>query len=69
MTKGRIFDEALYRYIDADETQTFRYAMFLAEIPSDFAGVRSVSYADSKITVMEVGRSGRKLSLEAFELF
>ena len=69
VAKGRIFDHAIYRYLDADETQTFRYAMFMAEIPDDFVGVKSVSYADSKITVVEDGDSGRQVSVEAFELF
>lgn len=68
VAKGRIFDQALYRYIDADETQTFRYAMFLAEIPDHFAGVKSVSYSDSKITVVETA-SERQVSVKAFQLF
>lgn len=69
VAKGRIFDQAIYRYIDADETQAFRYAMFLAEIPEDFGGVQSVNYADSKITVEEEGGSERQLTVEAFDLF
>lgn len=69
VAKGRIFDRPLYRYIDADEEQTFRYAMFLAEIPKDFAGVASVSYADSEIQIVEDGNRARRVTVEAFPLF
>ena len=69
VAKGRIFDQALYRYIDADETQTFKYAMFLVEIPNDFAGVKTVTYANSKITVAESGGEKREIDMVAFNLF
>ncbi len=69
VAKGRIFDRALYRYIDASETQSFRYAMFLAEIPDDFVGVASLEYFDSKIRISERGRKARQIEVEAFNLF
>ena len=69
VAKGRIFERPLYRYIDADEKQSFRYAMFLAEIPKDFAGVASVAIEDSEIMIMEAGDRARKVTVEAFSLF
>ena len=68
VAKGRIFDEALYRYIDADETQSFKYAMFLCEVPEDFGGVKSVRYADSQIIVTEAADSDREISVATFNL-
>jgi hypothetical protein len=69
VAKGKIFDQQLYRYIDADETQEFSYAMFLLEIPSDFNGVASVSYRDGKMTIVETGPNKRKMELAAVGLF
>jgi hypothetical protein len=69
VAKGRIFDRTLYRYIDADEKQSFRYAMFLVEVPRNFDGVASLEYADSKIRVTESGPRVRKVNIEAFSLF
>jgi len=69
VAKGRIFGKPLYRYIDADEQQTFRYAMFLAEIPEDFRGVASVGYENSVIRVVEYGNRARQVTVEAFPLF
>jgi hypothetical protein len=69
VTKGRIFDEALFRYIDADETQTFSYVMFLVEIPADFAGVAEVAYSDEDLILVENKDQGRQFKLTAGELF
>ena len=67
--KGRIFDRPVFRYIDADEKQFFTYAMFLAEIPGDFAGVATVAYTDSEILILEEGDQARQVSLGTFEMF
>jgi hypothetical protein len=67
--KGKIFDQNLYRYIDASETQVFSYGMFLMEIPKDFAGVKKVNYGDGKITVVESSSKAREFQLSSFELF
>jgi hypothetical protein len=69
IAKGRIFDEALYRYIDADETQTFSYAMFLLEIPEDFYGVSIVTYDNGELTLIENKRVPRQFKLKALDLF
>lgn len=69
VAKGKIFDRALYRYIDASETQTFQYANFLLEIPKDFAGVSSVKYEAGKLSVVEAGKKKRAFYLSVSELF
>ena len=69
VAKGRIFERPLYRYIDADEKQSFRYAMFLAEIPEDFAGVASVAIKDSDVMIIEAGDRARQVTVAAFPLF
>ena len=69
VAKGSIFDQPLYRYIDADETQSFKYAMFLMEVPEGFAGVKNVIYKDSIIHISEAGTGGRQIKIEAYSLF
>jgi hypothetical protein len=68
VAKGRIFDQPLYRYIDADETQTFVYAMFLLEISPDFLGVSNAAYDGLTLTLEEKG-TGRLFNLQALDLF
>lgn len=67
--KGKIFDRKLFRFIDADEVQTFSYACFLAEIPSDFSGVESLVYDEAKISMRERGSMGRVVEVNAFRIF
>lgn len=67
--KGRIFDERIFRFIDADETQDFSFAGFLMEIPGDFNGVDSVSYDAGTLTVTERGGEGRGISMRVGDLF
>ena len=68
VAKGRIFDLPLFRYIDADESQAFRYACFLMKIPEDFGGTEDVSHENGVLTVSERGGKGRtfRLSVGAF---
>ena len=67
--KGKIFDEQLFRFIDADETQVFSYACFLAEIPANWKGTDGVTYDDSELTIVESGQRGRRIALDAGRLF
>jgi hypothetical protein len=67
--KGKIFDRQIFRFIDADETQTFSYANFLMEIPEDFAGVAGVDYAEGKLTVRERGGKERMIDMDVGDLF
>ncbi len=69
VAKGSIFDRPLYRYIDADETQTFKYAMFLSEVPEGFSGVQSVRYTGSKLEILENNASGRRVTLDVMSPF
>ena len=67
--KGKIFGEKIFRFIDADKTQTFSYANFLMEIPSDFAGVSDVAYDGDALVVREDSGKGRTLTMEVGTLF
>ncbi len=68
--KGRIFDRAIYEYLDAGETATRSYANFLFEIPPDYQGVVSLSYADGRITLRERDAGPeRDVVMEVGELF
>ena len=69
VAKSKIFDRAIYRYIDASETQTFRYANFLLAIPEDFAGVFEVAYKNGNLTIVEAGSKKRRYDLVVGELF
>jgi len=67
--KGKIFDEHLFRFIDAGETQDFSYANFLMKIPKDFNGVDSIRYGMGQLKVKERGGKGRELSMAVGDLF
>lgn len=57
--KGRIWERALFEFLDAGEQVTKAYSMFLVRIPADFAGVETVIVEQDRLTVRE--RSGRKV--------
>ena len=67
--KGKIFDRHLFRFIDADETQDFSYACFLAEIPESWAGTKDVSYDGKVISIQETGEGGERIAIEVGPLF
>ena len=58
-----------HRYIEADETQRFKYAMFLMEMPKDFEGVEKINYKGSIIQVSEKGSQARQVNTEAYSVF
>ena len=66
--KREIFGEGLFRFIDAAASQSFSYASFLQEVPSDFVGVSNVEYLDGMLRIHEVG-SGRRFAIKAKDLF
>jgi len=67
VSKGRIFDLPLYTYLDAGQSVTRSYTMFLVRIPERFEGVRNVSYRSGQLVIQE--RTGhRRLSLPAEDL-
>jgi hypothetical protein len=67
--KGKIFGQKIFRFIDADETQTFSYANFLMEIPNNFAGVADIDYTGDKLVIREDGGKYRTLTMDAGILF
>ena len=67
--KGTIFGRPLFEHLDAGETRTKGYGMFLVPIPGDFAGVASLEVQEKQIVLHERDRSGnRDLTVEALEL-
>jgi len=60
--KGTIFDRAIYRYIDAAESQTRSYVGFLAEIPENYQGVDDLVFENGTLTLTERG-GGSQLRL------
>jgi hypothetical protein len=50
--KGRIFGRPLYDYLDAGQSATKTYWMFLAHIPADYAGTSAVHLRDGGVLVV-----------------
>ena len=67
--KGTIFGLPLYTYLDADQSVTRSYGMFLQRTPAGFEGVKQVSHLGDKLVVEERGGSGRRLTLGVEHLF
>ncbi len=67
--KGKIFDQHIFKFIDADETQLFSYANFLMKVPRDFNGVRNIEYKDGKLTVQERDGKTRNITMNVGKLF
>ena len=67
--KGKIFDQKIFRFIDADETQVFSYANFLMEIPKNFAGVAAIDYTGDTLVIREDGGHYRTLTMDVGTLF
>jgi hypothetical protein len=67
--KGKIFDQKIFRFIDANETQVFSYANFLMEIPKDFAGVAAIDYTGDTLVIREDGGHSRTLTMDVGTLF
>lgn len=69
VAKGRIFDLPLYTHLDAGESVTRSYAMFLLRTPERFAGTRSVTYRDGALVVDEARPGRRRLTVQVGDLF
>jgi hypothetical protein len=70
VSKGKIFDHAIYAYLDAGETVTRSYAAFLFRIPAGYRGVERITYDSGRLTLHERGRaSARDLTVEAGDAF
>ena len=53
--KGRIFDRPLFDYLDAKESATRSYAMFLADLPPEFRGVDRIERQGADWILVERG--------------
>jgi hypothetical protein len=60
MEKGRIFGRTIFEYLDANESATKRFAVFLLRIPADFVGVGDVRLTSEEIVVTERRESGAR---------
>jgi quinoprotein glucose dehydrogenase len=61
--RGRLFGTPTYKWIGAGQRQSTTFTMFLAEIPSGFAGVQDVQPDEDRIVVIERG-TGRRLTVQ-----
>ncbi len=60
--KGKIFGRPLYDFLDAGQSATKTYWMFLARIPASFTGAADVKMEGSRIVV--TGRDGKTITVE-----
>lgn len=60
--QNRMFGELVYRWLPAKSRVSIRYMILLLRVPHGFRGVKSVSTASGKATVIENGRCARKLA-------
>lgn len=59
---GKVLERGVYEYLDAGETDTRSYILFLARIPGDFQGVESAEYDGAQLRMRE-RREGQPRSL------
>lgn len=65
---GRLWDRPVFEHLDAGETRTKSYLLFLLKIPPDFRGVSQVTLSGTQLLIHERGGpQGRKLTLEVAE--
>jgi len=66
---GRLWDRPLFEFLDAGETRTKTYWMFLARIPTDFRGVQRIEFDGSRLVMHEQGTGAvaREYVLEVAE--
>ncbi len=69
--KGKIFNQHLFRFIDAGETQQFSYASFIVNIAQGFMGVESVTYDAGALTIIERGGKAQRnaIKMDVGDLF
>jgi hypothetical protein len=64
MEKGSIFGRKIFEYLDANESITKRFAVFLLRIPKDFSGVGQLSVGEDQIHLTErVGGKNREFNI------
>ncbi len=62
--RGKLFETPTYRWIGGKQKQTMDYGMFLADIPTDFAGVADIVLTGTQLTIQERGKN-RPITLRA----
>ena len=62
-SKMKIFDRPLLAWIDAKETISREYLVFLSPAPADFRGVLSLEVGAKELTLIEHGDHGRQLRI------
>ena len=60
--QNRMFGESVYRWLPAKSQSKLRYMILLFRVPEDFGGVKSVTVAGGKATVIEHGPRSRELA-------
>lgn len=66
--KGTIWNRPLFDYLDAGESKTRSYGLFLLKVPRDFLGVSSVQIKNGTVIVRErreTGGDSREFQLKA----
>ena len=63
IAKGTIFGRPLFEYLDAGQTVTKSYSLFLAKVPSGFTGVGDVRYRNGNIVIREQGEGAREITV------
>jgi hypothetical protein len=69
VAKGRIFDQPLYVYLDAGESVTRSFALFLFRTPPGYQGVARVTYTGGRLTLRERGAAARELTMRVGDLW
>lgn len=59
--KGKIFDQNIYAFIDADEVISKSFTAFLAQIPEDYKGVEKIEVKDSQFVIKEKNKISRDI--------
>ena len=63
--KKTIFGRPLYQHLDAGETISKAYLVFILEIPRDFGGVQDLGLGQDRITIRErAAASPRSISVD-----
>lgn len=61
VAKGKIFGHPLYEYIDAGQTVTKSYTMFLSRVPEGYEGVKDVRFRNGDIVISERGDGAKEI--------
>jgi hypothetical protein len=59
--KGKIFNQNIYDFIDADQVISKSFTAFLAKIPDDYKGVKKIEINNSLLTIKENNKVSRDI--------